>query len=204
MNLVNDVLLALGGIFIVIIAGIKIFEIAKSLIQKFKDSRAAKSRQASEQEIANEYKGMDNPTMVKSLLTSLNCQYQEDEEGRIYFTYQAENFCICTNADSAWIHINDTSWFRIPLENLDEINCMKKAVNQANENSMGKVIYYANDDEKVFEVYSVFDTILWNQIPGPQLFLTVCFSILFNLKQRTISVFEEEKQKIKEIQQQPS
>lgn len=204
MNLVNNVLLALGCIFVLVVAGIKIFETAEALIRKFKESRAAKSIQASEQETTNEYEGMDNPTMVKALLTRLNCQYQEDEEGRIYFTYQAENFCICTTADSAWIHICDTSWFRIPLENLDEINCMKKAVNQANEEAMGKVVYYINDNEKVFEVYSIFDTILWNQIPGPQFFLTACFSKLFNLKQRTISAFEEEKQKIREIQQQPS
>lgn len=144
----------------------------------------------------NEYEGMDVPTLIKALLAKMNCQYDENDDGSLFFTYQGERFWLTSNKESAWIRIIDLQWYDCPLDNLEEISCMQKAINTANSGQSCTAIYVISKEDNKMIVYSKCDLLIFSHFPAPDQYLATWLACFFRLKQEVVMEFEKEKQKI--------
>lgn len=53
------------------------------------------------------YEDMNNAVLIRAILGDLNCQYDENENGSIFFVYQGESFWVSASENSVWIRIID-------------------------------------------------------------------------------------------------
>ncbi len=118
----------------------------------------------------NKYENMNNAVMIRAILGDLNGQYDENEDGSIFFLYQGERFWVTANEESAWIRIIDMQWYDCPLDKLEEISCMQKAINTANSGQSCTAIYAINKEENKMIAYSKCDLIITSDFPAPDQF----------------------------------
>lgn len=93
------------------------------------------------------YDGMNNQVLVRAILGDLNCQYDENEDGTLFFIYQGERFWLTASEQSAWIRIIDMQWYDCSLDKLEEISCMQKAINTANSKQSCTAVYLINKED---------------------------------------------------------
>ena len=76
------------------------------------------------------------------------CHDKETENGwkRIFFPYQGENFIAETWRDGAYVHLWNTFWAGVGLDDIDEVSRLRRAINDANIRC-SVTIFYTIDEE---------------------------------------------------------
>lgn len=76
------------------------------------------------------------------------CHDKETEKGwkRIFFPYQGENFIAETWRDGAYVHLWNTFWTGVSLDDIDEVSRLRRAINDANIRC-SVTIFYTIDEE---------------------------------------------------------
>lgn len=117
---------------------------------------------ASEKEL--EMKGTRD--LLLETLTQVGCQYEIDQEdGRIYFAYQGENFQADASNDRLYITIWDVFWYRMGLQDIDEVSRLRKAVNASNLRNAVTTVFTISDEEKTMDIHCKSVFIFTSQIP---------------------------------------
>lgn len=98
-----------------------------------------------------EYKIMKD--LVKKSLKELGCPYKIDEEGDIDFYFQGENFVIVLREEHHYIDIMDYCWKKVSLDDTEEVERLKHAINYANSNSSVTTAYFIDEDTRKIGVY---------------------------------------------------
>lgn len=99
-----------------------------------------------------EYKIMKD--LVKKCLKELGCQCKIDEEGDLDFYFQGENFAIMLREEHHYIDIFDYCWEKISLDDTEEVERLKHAINYANSNSSVTTTYFIDEEMREIGVYS--------------------------------------------------
>ncbi len=102
------------------------------------------------------YSKMSAKECFKATLNRLGCQCQEQEDDAniIWFGFQGERFRAFTD-DSSMIVVQDFFLYSVPLDNLEELSMLYKAVNEANSNAWVIVYYVTNTKEQTVDVHSM-------------------------------------------------
>ena len=116
------------------------------------------------------------------LLRQLNCEV-ELEGDDIYFTYQNENFMIEASNECHFIVVWDLCWYMKSLENQEEVELVKEAVNRVNSISSNIVLYYEDKEANTLNVASKSYHLLIPDIPNSKAYLSAIFSNFFETKQ---------------------
>lgn len=143
--------------------------------------------------------GMDNTDVMRALLKKLNCESQEeaDDDGCTFmFTYQGEKFWMYASKKTAWVRVADITWYECPLDNLEELSCMQKAINIANSQNTCTALYTIDNDEHVMSVYSKYEFAIYPKFLGIQPYFTVIMGSFFELKHAVAIEFDKEKSKV--------
>jgi hypothetical protein len=146
--------------------------------------------------IENTNSGKTNPELMKEILTKLNCgQIQVADDEHAWFTYQGEHFCVQSTSENYWVRIYDVQWFDCPLDDLDKISCMQKAINYCNARQACTACYSIDTDKNQFQVYSKCDFLLSYDFPSPETYFEAWLNMLFRLKHEIVLQFDAEKMK---------
>lgn len=144
----------------------------------------------------NKYEDMNNAVLIRAILGDLSCQYDENEDGTIFFVYQGERFWVSASENSVWIRIIDMRWYDCSLDKLEEMSCMQKAINTANSRQACTALYAISKEDNEMIVYSKCDIIIASTFPAPDQYFAAWLANFFRLKQEVVIEFEKEKQKI--------
>ena len=101
-------------------------------------------------------------------LAKLGCQYQlaeEEDDNRIFFTFQGEHFFVDASNESLYIHIYDTHWGQVDLYDVDEFARLRKAINESNINNSVTTLYTIDEEEGKVNVHSKSIILFIPQIP---------------------------------------
>ena len=77
-------------------------------------------------------------------LSKIGCQYElgdGEDEDKVFFAYQGENFTASANNEGWYVHIWDTHWGHVELYDIDEFARLKKAINLSNLNCATMAVY---------------------------------------------------------------
>lgn len=113
----------------------------------------------------------DNKTrnLVISTLKEIGCQPEVDDEDRICFKYQGEEFFIDADNRTAFIII----WSNFGSLSLNDpdINILKDAINQTNMDGRVTLAYFINNEENTITVYCKHYLPFVHEIPSIQEYL---------------------------------
>ena len=148
--------------------------------------------------IENKYDGMNTAVLLRAILEDLNCKYEENEDGSdLIFSYQGETFVArAPLVDNPRVRLFDVNWYSCSLDNLEEMSCMQKAINEANTSQMCTAVYYIDNENKCMTVYSKADFLIWSVMPQPDDYMRMWLDNMFYLKQNITAEFEKGKQKV--------
>lgn len=81
-------------------------------------------------------------------LTKIGCQYElgeGEDEDKVFFAYQGENFTASVSNEGWYVHIWDTCWGHVELYDVDEFARLKKAINLSNLNCATMTVYTVDE-----------------------------------------------------------
>ena len=110
--------------------------------------------------------------LLFSVLHNLNLEYKLDQDEDIMFTYQGEHFEIWAQDESKFIEIRYLWWFDAPLDDIDNLSIIHKAVNECNIYGKDRIVYSYQTDENTINLHT-FSYFLWiPQIPEIEKYFT--------------------------------
>lgn len=115
------------------------------------------------------------------LLKQLNCEVfvSEEEENRLEFKYQGEHFIIDATNESFFINIWDPGWYVVPLDDLEQMSNVRKAVNTINNYSGTTIVYYIEEEGQKFILHSKRQCILPKDLPHVKEYLRALLDDFF-------------------------
>ena len=121
------------------------------------------------------------------LLKQLNCEVfvSEEEENRLDFKYQGEHFIIDATNESFFINIWDPGWYVVPLDDLEQMSNVRKAINTINTHG-GVTIFYSIEEEEgqKFVLHSKRQCILTKDIPQVKEYLKALLGDFFTAQNK--------------------
>lgn len=144
------------------------------------DTTAQPTMDVATRDAGNAYAGMHAPQLAAAILKDLNCHTEKDEEGNLAFDYQGAHFDLFCDDESAFITVAYLWWEVIPLDKLENVSCMQKAVNAINT-TLGKVatFYVIDTDNNRMMVGSKYGGLLIPQIPQVKDYFEALLNDLF-------------------------
>ena len=120
------------------------------------------------------------------LLKQLNCTaaVAEEDENRLCFQYLGELFVIDTSNESFFIDIWDPRWYIVPLEDLEQMSNVRKAINTINNYSGTTVVYSIEEEGQKFVLHSKRQCILTKEIPHVKEYLRALLNDFFTVHNR--------------------
>lgn len=128
------------------------------------------------------------------VLKRLNCEIEQDSEleERFYFLFQGEAFFIDAKAGSPMIQIWDSWWMEVPLENLDEMARVRKAINYVNLRSTNTLVFTINEEENKFIVHTKKTCPFIRDIPDLDDYMKAMLESFFYTQRALQMVIEQE------------
>lgn len=129
----------------------------------------------------------DEPPHTKDLcielLKQLNCEVttSKENENRLYFEYQGEHIVIDASNDSYFIEMWDPWWLIVPLDDLEQMSNVRKAINVTNSWG-GTTVYYTIEEEQKFVLHSKRQCILPKELPNVKEYLMALLNDFFTVK----------------------
>lgn len=101
------------------------------------------------------------------LLKQLNCEVTvlEENENRLYFEYQGEHIVINASNDSYFIEMWDPWWCIVPMDDLEQMSNVRKAINTINTHGGVTIFYSIEEEGQKFVLHSKRQCILTKDIP---------------------------------------
>lgn len=120
------------------------------------------------------------------LLKQLNCKaaVAEEDENRLCFQYQGELFVIDTSNESFFIDIWDPRWYIVPLDDLEQMSNVRKAINTINNYSGTTIVYCIEEEGQKFVLHSKRQCILTKEIPHVKEYLRALLNDFFTVHNR--------------------
>lgn len=116
------------------------------------------------------------------LLSTIGCQPEVDEDGRVLFCYQGQNFVAITNDERLFILIYYPYWHEAELYDIDEFARLKKAINLANSNSIANTWYNINEAGNTIDVTSKIQFIFHKSLPNLDAYFKFIMADFFNTR----------------------
>ena len=118
--------------------------------------------------VNKEHSSLGARDLCLDLLRQLNCEVEQEGDD-IYFTYQNEHFMMEASNECHFIVVWDLCWYMKSLENQEEVELVKEAVNRVNSINCNIVLYYEDRKANTLNVVSKSYHLLIPDIPNPTL-----------------------------------
>ena len=148
--------------------------------------RGGKSR--AEKTEVFDYSGLTTKNLLVAALQHLNCKVENDGErdDKIYFNYQAENFCAIASNDCLMVTLYDFSWGAVDLDDIDEVSILRKAINEVNLYTPVSLVYSIDKESKKMVVHTKRQILMIPQIPDIEKYLMAMLASFFEVQRSLV------------------
>ena len=123
-------------------------------------------------------------SLLIDTLRRLNWQYEMEGDNLINVNYQGESFRFFYKGGRYIVHIQDCLWYEAPLDDINNLSILHRAVNECNMSGFNRLVYtYYNDVNKV-GVHTLREVIFMPQIPDLDNYLRVTLNDMLYEHQR--------------------
>ena len=104
---------------------------------------------------------IESRALLQQTLAKLSLKYDFDEDQNFIVEYQGEKLRVIAENDSKTMHVHDGWWYDAPLDDIDNLSMLYKAVNEHNmSSSYTRIIYTAHQETQKIYLHILCD-ILW-------------------------------------------
>lgn len=133
--------------------------------------------------------------LLTDVLLQLNCQPQvgdEEEGNRIYFTYQNGHFFANVSDNSPFIDIWYNWWYDAPLDDIDALSNIRKAINRLNIYGNVTAMYSLDTEHNKIGVHSKKHMLFIRQIPNLPSYLSANLGDIFSDCRGFMQILQQE------------
>lgn len=114
-------------------------------------------------------------------LIKLGCQYElaDGDDKRIDFFYHGECFSAYASNDKLYVSLWDTYWKQVELQDIDEVCCLRKAINTSNINARVTTIYTIDEANSKMIVHSKSTIPFLSSMPVIENYLRTELNVFF-------------------------
>ena len=114
-------------------------------------------------------------------LIKLGCQYElaDGDNERIDFFYQGECFSAYASNYKLYVSLWDTYWKQVELQDIDEVCCLRKAINTSNINARVTTIYTIDEANSKMIVHSKSTIPFLSSMPVIENYLRTELNVFF-------------------------
>jgi len=133
-------------------------------------------------------------------LENMGCQIEDtnEEEQQLVFLYQGEHILANVSNDSVFINLWDLWWYDIPLDDIDSLSVLRKAINEVNCRIQLTLVYSVNPESNRVGVHSKQQILFHPSIDEKEDYLRFELGKFFDAKR--IFLLELEKENMKKDQ----
>lgn len=146
---------------------------------------------------SNEHLSLGTRDLCLDLLRQLNCEVEQKGED-MYFTYQNEHFMVEASNECRFIVVWDLYWYKVSLDNQEEVLQVKEAVNRLNDIASNTVLYHEDKEANTLNVLTRSYHLLIPNIPSSKDYLSAILANFFETKQFFGKVLDVVSKKVKE------
>ena len=146
---------------------------------------------------SNEQLSLGTRDLCLDLLRQLNCEVEQKGED-MYFTYQNEHFMVEASNECRFIVVWDLYWYKVSLDNQEEVLQVKEAVNRLNDIASNTVLYHEDKEANTLNVLTRSYHLLIPNIPSSKDYLSAILANFFETKQFFGKVLDVVSKKVKE------
>ena len=130
-------------------------------------------------------------TLLQVALHRLNLQYEFDAEQNFIVRYQGETFRIVAEDENVYLQIQDLRWYDAPLDDIDNLSLVYRAVNACNMRDMVRLVYTYDRAENELSLHALYDVLWMSQIPDIEALLVASFEKMLRAHHLFFHVMEE-------------
>ena len=146
---------------------------------------------------ATSSEGFINETrdLVLETLREMGCEYEygtEEDDVRIYFSYQGERFMIEADNECYFINVYDLWWHHMSTYcDIEEFAAMQKTINATNAHANCTVLYTINKEAEEIGVHSKKNMLFVRQIPDLKGYLASTLDDFFKIQRTVLTEIEK-------------
>lgn len=126
--------------------------------------------------------------MIVDVLRRQGCEMEElegdgepqDDRKAIQFMYQGESIIVAVSNSSTWVRLYDRFWYSVPLDDIDKVAFLRKAINQVNTDYSGVKLLYTFYENKEMYVHSELSFTLVKGMPRTSEYIVSMFRLLLS------------------------
>ena len=133
--------------------------------------------------------------LIMRTLRAIGCNpsVKEEDEDQIEFEYQGGRFSIIAFDTSAFAYLFFVWWYNSPLDNIDALSAIQKAVNKANCRYIGcNVMYTFKQDENLVGVHSRSQLLFTPEVPHLDDYLVSKLQEMFRVRHDVVHDIQNE------------
>lgn len=109
--------------------------------------------------------------LLTSTLRKLNIEYELDRDNDFIITYHGEKILLFVRDDDTMLHMKDFYWYSAPLDDIENLSILHKAINECNTRCLNTLVYEYDNKENEINVHSTRDLLWIPQIPDVDKYL---------------------------------
>lgn len=138
--------------------------------------------------------------LLQEALGIMSLWYEFAENHDFVVKYENETFTIQASDAYPTIRICDSRWYSAPLDDIDNLALLHRAINECNKTlKYVRLVYSIHPEENKIYVYGLCDILWVNSIPRSYSFLCAIFDCILYSHQYLLNKMEELRSKESEI-----
>lgn len=105
-------------------------------------------------------------TLLLSVLRKLDMDYEFDEDKDLFITYHGEHFQILARDDVQSIQIRDIWWYAAPLDDIENLSIVHRAINDCNMYGNDVLVYSINKEDNTINLHTLRSVLWIPEIPN--------------------------------------
>lgn len=161
-----------------------------------KKNKRNKENKINIMETENRTEGLLTRALLQQTLAKLSLKYEFAEDQRFVVKYQGETLIINADDDDAFIQFFDPSWYDAPLNDIDNLAILYKAINEHNiQSSFTKIVYTIDKEDNEINLHTLCKTLWIDSIPNIEAYLQAILDSIMQSHLLFFKIMEEERRK---------
>ena len=150
------------------------------IFRKTANNNAGESKDESTKGLIDVQIQMDTCQLLEYALKKLGTSLDKGEGKNEYFTtFQGERFRIFAADSYKFIEIQDIGWYEAPLQDINNMSLMRKAINTCNIQNHVNIVYTIDEDSGMMVLHSLKEAYWSAEIKQIDRYLTALFNRMF-------------------------
>lgn len=111
--------------------------------------------------------------LLKSVLDKLELKYKEKGDNDVIFAINDNIFNLKTDTDGQFLFVQHIMWYEAPLDDIDNLSLLQRAVNRYNASNTGKIVYTYDHEGNKVNLHTYADLLWVPEIPNIDNYLLV-------------------------------